>query len=163
MSELITHIPEFISRDRADHILNVLQSIIPWTVFTPSPKSRQVWRWDDCTDPTINIILMELISELQQHTDAHVQGIFCNLYLNGEDYCPYHRDKYNCDVWTLSLGDTRDFLVKKDVVGSRAEKWTLKSGDLYFMDRMLHKNHVHCVPVRKGRSQPRISLVFFTK
>ena len=163
-SDLVMHIPEFIGNDRAESILNTLQALLPWTVFSPSPKSRKVWRIDEPTtgDTSIDSIFLDLTQELQQQCSVRVQGIFCNLYRTGEDYCPYHRDQYDCDVWTLSLGDTRDFLVKKDGTGTKADTYTLKSGDLYFMDQRLHKTHRHSIPVRKGRKGSRISLVFFT-
>lgn len=160
---LVTHFPGFLEPDRAQYTMAVLQTMLPWTEFEPSPKSRKVWRFDSPTgDPTIDGIFRELVLELQAQCNLSVEGIFCNLYRDGNDYCPYHRDQYDSDVWTLSLGDTRDFLVKKDGVGTRAQKWTLKSGDLYYMAKSLHKNHRHSIPVRKGRPASRISIVFFT-
>jgi len=162
---LIEHKIGFLDKERACNVLNILQALLPWTTFTPSPKSRKVWRWDRPTgDPVIDGIFTELIFEVEKHCKVKVQGgVFCNLYRDGNDYCPYHKDQYGCDVWTLSLGSTRDFLVKKDGTGTRAHSWTLKSGDLYYMDQSLHKDHRHSIPARKGRPGSRISIVFFTK
>lgn len=163
-TDLVMHIPKFLDKDRAEYILNTLQALIPWVEFTPSPKSRKVWRFEGLTgDVAIDKIFLDLITELQLQCNVKVQGVFCNLYRDGNDYCPYHRDSYGCDVWTLSLGDTRDFLVKKDVIGAKADKWTLESGDLYFMDKTLHKHYKHSIPVRKNKKHARISLVFFTQ
>lgn len=162
-SDLIMHIPGFIDQERASCILNALQALLPWTTFEPSPNSRRVWRWDKSTgESIIDGIFIELVHELQQQCQVQVHSIFCNLYRDGNDYCPYHNDSYGCDVWTLSLGDTRDFLVKPDGIGTRSQSWTLKSGDMYFMDKRLHKDHRHSIPVRKGCKGSRISIVFFT-
>lgn len=163
VSDLVIHIPGFINKNRAEFLLNALQALLPWTSFAPSPKSRKVWRSEGPTgDQTIDTIFLELTKDLQQHCGGQVQGIFCNLYETGEDYCPYHKDQYGCNVWTLSLGDARDFLVKKDGTGTKADTYNLKSGDLYFMDNRLHKTHRHSIPTRKSRKGSRISVVFFT-
>jgi len=167
---LIVHKPGFLDKGRAETVHEILQALLPWTTFAPSPKSRKVWRWDrPIGDPAIDGIFTELIYELEKScrdngSPVTVEGgIFCNLYRDGDDYCPYHKDQYGCDVWTLSLGSTRDFLVKKDGTGTRADSWTLKSGDMYFMSKNLHKDHRHSIPVRKGRPGSRISIVFFTR
>lgn len=163
MSELVSHYPNFITKDRADTILNIFQALLPWTTFAPSPKSRKVFRLDRQTgDQTVDGIFLQLVKELLEKHNVIVNGIFCNLYRDGNDYCPYHRDNYGCDVWTLSLGDTRDFLVKEDGTGTRAQSYRLRSGDLYFMDQRLHRTHKHSIPVRKGHKGSRISIVFFT-
>lgn len=39
----------------------------------------------------------------------------------------------------------------------------MRSGDLYYMNQSLHKDHRHSIPIRKGRPGTRISIVFFTK
>lgn len=160
--QLIKHFPSFISTDRASDLLHAMQALIPWYRFAASPNSRLVYHWNSpIGDPGLDTMLVGLVMDLQQTYNIDVEGVFCNLYRNGNDYCPYHRDTYGCDVWTLSLGDTRDFLVKKDGVGTRADTWTLKSGDLYYMSEKLHKTHRHSIPVRKGRQGSRISVVFF--
>jgi hypothetical protein len=50
--------------------------------------------------------------------------VFINLYRDGSDFCPYHKDLYNKDVY---IGETRDLLVKSDQKGTRAIKYKLES------------------------------------
>lgn len=101
-------------------------------------------------------------SKLSAHEGVSIQGIFFNLYQNGSDHCPYHRDQYGTDVYTLSLGAQRGFLLKPDDKTQKTISDTLKSGDLYFMDEQIHKTHKHSIPKRVGVNDPRISIVFFT-
>jgi alkylated DNA repair dioxygenase AlkB len=109
-------------------------------------------------------ILLSLQIHLQDTYNVRVDnGIFLNLYKDGEDYCPYHRDQYGKDVYTISLGATRDLLLKPDEKGKETEKYTLKSGDMYYMANELHKTHRHSIPKRKNMNQTRISVVFFTR
>ena len=89
------------------------------------------------------------------------KDMFLNYYQDGSDYCPYHADVYNCDTITLSLGATRDFLVKENGKGTKASKYTLTTGDLYYMPHSIHKTYKHSIPVRKGVSEGRISILFF--
>jgi len=113
------------------------------------------------TDAGINTIFQGLIQKINSQYNCDIQNIFCNLYKDGQDYCSYHKDKYKRHIYTLSLGESRDFLVKPDGKGTKATKYTLNSGDLYFMHNNLHKHHKHSVPKRKNVTGTRISLVFF--
>lgn len=160
-SQLVKHYPTFISKERADTILQILKDNVSWATFAPSPKSRKVCRWSPSTGFVSDQVIVELVHELENHMNVRVDGVFLNFYQDGQDYCPYHRDQYGSDVYTLSLGDRRDLLVKPD--NGVSTKYNLESGDLYFMAEGLHDNHKHSIPVRKGRTNPRISVVFFTK
>ncbi len=135
----LRHIPGFVATDQADTMLHLLQACIPWSSFAPSPNSRKVCRWQLGMSDADSII-HDLQHKLERTENVTVQGTFLNLYQDGKDYCPYHRDLYGTDVYTISLGATRDLLVKPDGSGD-TRKITLKSGDLYYMDEKLHKNH----------------------
>jgi hypothetical protein len=79
--------------------------------------------------------------------------VFINLYRDGSDFCPYNKDVY--------IGETRDLLVNSDQKGTRAIKYKLESGDLYYMVERLHHKHKHSVP-KRTKGGIRISVVFFT-
>ena len=145
-----------------DNFLQILEEQIEWQSFGPSPKSRRVAAWNGDENTTAEIIISNLVVELQTKMNVKVQGVFLNLYRDGNDYCPYHKDRYGTDVYTISLGETRDLLIKSDKKGSKAMKITLESGDLYYMSKELHINHKHSVPKRKKSNGTRISIVFFT-
>lgn len=162
LQRLVSVHKRYLDADQADFYYNVLAALLPWTTFAPSPRSRLVHQWDPSSDSAIDNLIVGLVQPLEHRFGVRVQGVFLNYYRNGEDYCPYHRDTYGCDVWTLSLGGTRDFLVKPDRTGTKSTKWTLESGDLYLMKRQLHQTYRHSIPARKGMNQGRISVVFFT-
>jgi len=164
-AQLIKHIPGFLKEEHASDLCAVLEAIIPWQKFAPSPKSRLVYMWNtliaQMVDPQINQIFQKLINEINRKYRTNIQNIFCNLYKNGQDYCPYHKDMYRTHIFTLSLGQTRDFLVKPDQKGTKSTKYTLNSGDLYFMHNDIHNTHKHSIPKRKHVEGTRISIVFF--
>lgn len=66
-------------------------------------------------------------NNIKKYKDYGLNRWFRRCYFNGDDY----------------------FLVNKDGIGTKGQSWTLKSGDLYFMDRRLHLNHRHSILARK--------------
>lgn len=155
--------PKFIDESVSDQYLDIFTLKVRWVTFSPSPSSRLVHIWDSFSeDEMINDIIFNIIRKLKDDCNVtECQGVFMNNYINGEDYCPYHKDRYESDVYTVSLGSSRDLLIKEDGSKSPAEKISLDSGDLYFMSKELNDSHKHSVPVRKNVKRPRISLVFF--
>lgn len=159
----------FIEKDLADYYLETLSTKVRWYPFAISPNSRLVHHWEPDSDPSeVNDIIYSLAGAIQataspSSASASTQklSVFLNKYDGGNDYCPYHRDVYGTDVYTVSLGDTRDLLVKPDEKGTRAETIKLEHGDLYYMAQALHRTHRHSIPARKGRQGTRISVVFF--
>lgn len=90
-----------------------------------------------------------------------VKGVFINLYKNGDDYAPYHQDKYECNgVFTVSIGGDRDFLTKNNNT-KLVTKYKLEDGDLFYFNEEFNKNNKHSIPKRKKMNKPRISVVFF--
>ena len=118
--------------------------------------------WDGRVVSVSDNIIDILVNRLQDEKHVIVQGVFLNLYRDGNDYCPYHADKYGTDVYTISFGETRDILIKPNASGTKSVKITLKSGDMYYMAKELHDTHKHSVPKRKNVGKTRISMVFFT-
>lgn len=84
-----------------------------------------------------------------------------NLYEDGNHYTPYHKDSYECTVYTISFGGTREFL-SKDEEG-HVTKYTLSDGDLMLFDEEWNASHTHSVPKRKHQNDPRISMVIFVQ
>jgi len=159
MSQLHFKRENYLDGKESKEYLSILQAVVPWEPFLLSPNSRKVYRYAPPT--TFDPLITPLIHKIETDFKTTVRGIFMNIYENGSDYCSYHKDRYNTDVYTISLGETRDLLIKPDVKGTRAEKITLQSGDLYFMDERLHRTHVHSIPKRKNVNGVRISIVFF--
>lgn len=162
MPELIKHYPSFIEEKTAENFLEVLRDNVKWYNFALSPKSRKVSHWDPCeSNKLVNNIIFSVIEKiLIEKNVKEIQSVFLNMYIDGKDYCSYHRDLYGTNVYTLSLGSSRDLLVKKD--GEKAIKYTLNNGDLYYMALELQKEHKHSIPKRLKVDSTRISIVFFT-
>ena len=160
---MTTYHPSFIPSETANEYLTIIEKELVWTKFKPSPKSRLVSRWAPGGSKLSDSIMEALVGQLQDTCGVSVEGTFLNLYANGQDYCPYHKDRYGMDVFTLSLGASRDFLLKRDGTGQSATKTTLRSGDVYFMPRSIHTDHKHSIPRRKNHEGKRISVVFFTQ
>lgn len=158
----IEHFPELLEAEHAQEVFELLKENTSWQVWIPSPKSRKIAMYDDSIDvlPTCILDIIEVI-ELSLNTKLRKQ-CFMNFYMNGDNYCPYHADAYGMDTYTLSLGGTRDFLMKSNQPGTKADKYTLRSGDLYFMSKSIHLTHKHSVPKRKNQIEQRISILFFS-
>ena len=157
---MAAHFKSFIPEDTANEYLSIIEEGTAWYRFRPSPNSRLVSRWKP-GDTLVDSIIQALTVKLQEEFNVKVGSIFLNFYMNGGDYCPYHKDRYGADVYTLTLGEKRDFLLKADRKGSRVSKISLGSGDLYVMGKALQLTHKHSVPKRMGANGKRISIVFF--
>lgn len=155
------HIPGFLPHEEARDLFEFLKNKAHWQIWEYAPKSRKIARfgpWDLPNELRRLIALIETNFEVKIMKQA-----FLNYYANGEDYCPYHRDQYGTDTYTVSLGATRDFLLKPDHPELPTEKFTLESGDLYLMEKAVHDGHRHSVPKRKGVTEPRISILLFAE
>ncbi len=91
---------------------------------------------------------------------SEIQGIFMNLYENGNDYAPYHQDSYDTDrgLYTITLGGTRECLFKHNQT-KHIDKYQLGDGDLFFFNNTYNNLHKHSIPKRKKMNDPRISIL----
>jgi alkylated DNA repair dioxygenase AlkB len=100
---------------------------------------------------------------------------FClvNYYANGDDSISFHSDDErflgtNPSIASLSLGATRDFLMKhkpgKDgkLIGDKTLKFALSSGDMIVMKGTTQSQWFHSIPKRKSgdASRGRINITF---
>jgi alkylated DNA repair dioxygenase AlkB len=168
---------KFITKKNGDSYYKTLELGIPWKIFTKAKKSRLVFNYNtDCKNDNVSKecqkILVNLILQLQKDKEVEVQDIFMNYYRDGADYCNYHKDYYGrgIETYALSLGTSRDFVVKdainpflgyKNKKKAEKTKYLLKSGDLFHMDDIFNRAHLHSVPKRSRIKTGRISIVFF--
>lgn len=156
----VRHIKAFLEKELASYALQIMAEQIPWTRFAPAPNSRLVYGWNQGGSTEADAVMQQIITRLEETEHCTVSGVFVNYYRNGADYCPYHRDQYGLDAYTLSLGASRDFCVKAD--SGSVQTWRLNSGDLYFMPVAMHRTYKHSIP-KRASAGPRISILFFTK
>ena len=159
------HIPGFVQSGHTV-LLDVIREAISWKVYKPSPKSRLVATWAPGNHHTlVDELLADMVANVEATFKVRIGSMFLNLYKDGSYHCPYHSDKYSgiSGVFTISLGQTRDLLIKKNGKGNKAQKYTLQSGDLYYMSNALQSTHKHSIPKRTRCIGERISIVMFVK
>lgn len=124
---------------------------------------RSVCRIDICDldEKWKHPLIIDMKEKIENEFGMKVRGVFLNLYKDGDDYAPYHRDSYGGNgVFTVSVGGKREFLTKNDKTG-KITKYMLEDGDLFFFNSEFNKQHKHSIPKRKKLNNPRISIVFF--
>ena len=57
--------------------------------------------------------LNRVLCKVQQIFDRPIMGAFLNFYESGNDYAPYHADKYGTDCVLISLGERLQTFVAK--------------------------------------------------
>jgi alkylated DNA repair dioxygenase AlkB len=109
-------------------------------------------------------MLIEAVGALTRHYGVVYDGLWLNLYRNGQDSTGWHRDHFSCRlpecvVPVLSLGGARRFLIKpRD--GGRSISFVPRSGDLIVMGGRCQSDWVHGVPKTPGMLEGRISVNF---
>lgn len=159
-------IQKFINKEDALTYYSLLKDNISWKVWPFSPNSRTVYHFQIGENKIVDDILLNLKSQIEKHFSINIIGIFCNYYKDGNNFCPYHKDSYGTNVYTLTLceeGGEREILIKSDIKGSKATSYKIENGDLYVLTESLNSTHKHSIPKRKNITKGRISIVFFGK
>eukprot|EP00698_Gefionella_okellyi_P005374 TRINITY_DN1490_c0_g1_i2.p1 TRINITY_DN1490_c0_g1~~TRINITY_DN1490_c0_g1_i2.p1 ORF type:complete len:306 (-),score=27.26 TRINITY_DN1490_c0_g1_i2:359-1237(-) len=105
--------------------------------------------------------LVDLVSEL---TGACYNFVLVNYYHDGQDSISFHSDDEpflgaNPTIASLSLGGTRDFLLKHKTVPTKKMSFTLEHGDMLVMRGKTQHSWLHSVPKRAGAGvRPRINV-----
>jgi hypothetical protein len=158
--EQTEHIPKFLSRDEAEYFFTRLRKRIPWKkIKLPSGKylQRLVHRYDEEIEE-----VEELRFIVEEVLETSVHKIQCSLYRNGEDCCPYHSDGNELNVLSISLGETRRFLLRNNSNGE-VHISHLSSGDGFYFSSEIDRTHEHGVPKSSRNTGERISIVFFVE
>lgn len=159
------------------------------SLFTPSgdlidsqtSKPIPPDRYKSCACPPRP--LPQCLDHLRQITEKATGATynFClvNYYANGSDSISYHSDDErflgsNPSIASLSLGATRDFLLKHKPINPKEGepapeqnskpplKLALESGDMVLMRGQTQANWLHSIPKRKGKGnqEGRINITF---
>lgn len=110
--------------------------------------------------------LLQAVHALSSHYGVVYDGLWMNLYRNGQDSTGWHRDhrscrKLDCIVPVLTLGTTRRFLIRP-ITGGRSMSFNPSAGDLVVMGGRSQQDWVHCVPKEPGIADARISVNFMS-
>ncbi len=151
----INYVPKFIDDAEASALFQVLQNAISWNKMNYFKRSISHYEGNV---PQLN----EIILQVQNNFERSVEGVFLNYYENGNDYAPYHADKYNCDTCLISLGETRILRYKHNTTGDNTD-YNLANGDLLFIPDEINNNYKHSLLKRTKISGSRISMLIFFK
>lgn len=112
---------------------------------------------------------------LPSNTSEFVNSMVVNYYYDGQNtYIPAHRDttaclKDNSNIFCLSLGATRDFILcdnsdagkySYDDIDSVIKSFSVQHGDLFAIGAETNEKYCHCVPQEKHVQSMRISVIF---
>jgi len=138
-------------------------SNLPWMNFF---NLRKAFRYNVGIGnvPIMNEIITTLMTMLESQgiKNRECIGAFVNLYENGSQKTPYHKDSYGTDVFTLSLGATRRFRIKRDY-DNHSIGFDLEDGDCFFFTEAFNSLWKHSVQPTKKSVGQRISVVLFVK
>ena len=147
----IIHIPKFIEDE--ENIFNDILSAVNWS--KSNYFKRHVSHYEN-NIPKIN----EIIINIERSFLRKVIGVFINYYKDGNEYAPYHSDKYNCDTCLVSFGVSRVLRYKKNSTNETTD-FVLDSGDLLFIPDEVNKYYKHSLLKRTKIDKSRISILFF--
>lgn len=121
---------------------------------------RKVFRMDDMRMLADMPNTSKVVRTIEDTLGRNVGGLWMNLYTDGNDYCPYHKDSYGVDVATFSAGDSRVFKTKSDKT-NETTSITLSDGDVLFFDQSFNSGNKHSIPKTKRVTGKRVSVVAF--
>jgi hypothetical protein len=178
---VVEHTPGFLSDEEATTRLRECIEQIPFALLQWMPGRklpRLVYRYDTDFILAASIaangsfetpegyrhipVLDVLIQQIESSTGKEIRGVFCNLYRNGNDYTPAHRDSYGCDIFTLSLGVSRTCIFEPTSPFGYRQEYQLNNGDLLFFNQTANGLYKHSIP-KDTSTEPRVSLVFFVQ
>ena len=102
---------------------------------------------------------------IQNKYQVKLDSVLINYYQDGNDHINYHSDNYqihkNNDIFVLSFGDTRKFIIREKKIHSNRDIFDISNGDLFHMYGKCQELYDHSIRRDKNnQSKPRISLSF---
>ena len=147
----IVYTPLFL--ENADELFQIIHDQTEWSKI--HYFKRHVSHYEG-TIPSFNRVLLDIETQFARH----VTGAFLNYYEDGQEYAPYHADKYECDTCLLSLGATRTLRYKDNVTKVNTD-FVLNSGDLLFIPNDVNDQYKHSLLKTKKVDKARISILVF--
>lgn len=166
---------EFVPKNYADNLFNLLKSEIPWRqveyfkrdrglhVVTPRLTYVTGSFYNNLGNPHPSWIL-KLKQNIELVTDTEYNFILYAYYRNGEDSITWHSDDErflgkNTVISGVSFGNPRHFQLKNKKT-KEIEKILMSHGDLIVMKNNCQENYEHAVLKTKDNVGERISLTF---
>jgi len=147
----IIYTPLFL--ENANELFNIIHQQTSWNKLNYFKRHISHYEYNI---NKLNIILLDIEKQFLKK----VTGAFLNYYEDGDEYAPYHSDKYNCDTCLISLGATRTLRYKENTTKKNTD-YILNSGDLLFIPNEINNNYKHSLLKTKKVNKPRISILVF--
>jgi alkylated DNA repair dioxygenase AlkB len=157
------HEKKYLSDKKATNLLEQMKKDIGWKQMKWGRGNlpRLIWHYEEKVCPMLD----DIINYVEYQKKVNVIGVFCNFYRNGNDYTPFHKDNYDSDVISISLGGTRRFVLKNDKDKSK-KVFQLDNGDLFWLTEKMNNEYTHSIPktkAKKLKDLDRISIVLFVR
>lgn len=109
--------------------------------------------------------LLALKSQVEQLCECRFNSVLLNWYRDGHDHLSWHADDekelgQNAVIASLSLGATRDFLIRRADDHRQKLVMPLAHGSLLVMRGAMQKYWQHAVPKRRRVAGSRVNLTF---
>ncbi|KAJ3282019.1 hypothetical protein HK104_011149 [Borealophlyctis nickersoniae] len=126
--------------------------------FTSTSATSQLYHRPPVLIPPT---LQSFLDQISTLTQKQFNFVLLNYYEKGSDSITYHSDDEsflgpNPTIASLSLGGTRDFLLKSKT-GAHKEKLVLESGDLVVMQGTTQGKWLHSIP-KRASAHPRVNI-----
>lgn len=134
------------------------------------PRLTSWWNEAESTEAPLPV-LADARWSLGDRYGRHFDSIGFNLYRDQNDSVAWHGDRHRHRVSEpvvaiLSVGETRAFQMRRvrgsehGESGGASLTWGLGHGDLFVMGGACQREWQHCVPKRRRRVGPRLSITF---
>lgn len=177
------YIPNFLSSDKATYLFDSLKSDVSWeqkhiTIYNktmPLPRLT-AWFGDDHTKTysysnIVNIpkewhpLLLKLKLFLEQKFNSKINSCLLNLYRDQNDGLGWHSDNEKelgktPIIFSLSLGETRQFQVKDKATGQHKINLDVSHGDLIVMRGDMQQKWLHRIAPTTKLKGERINITF---
>ena len=174
--------PNFLTRDQADQLFNVLREQIPWrqdeirifgktyqqprlTALYGNNGSSYTYSGITMEPAPFTPELLSLKSMVEKYAGHTFTTCLLNLYRDGNDSNGWHADDEkelgpNPVIASVSLGQTRTFHFKHRSQKSLRYRMQLEHGSLLIMEGPMQHHWLHQVPKTRRPVLPRINLTF---
>lgn len=178
----VVYLPEWLARPVADALFASLTVEAPWEQEAPVMFGRTIpVRRRSCSfgDPGTTYRysglerravpwtegLLAIVDRLERERGARFNYALANLYPDGEAGLGWHADDESdlvrdAPIASLSLGETRDFLLRKKKHSNGTTTVSLEHGSLLVMEGSTQRFYRHSVPPRKRAPGARVNLTF---
>mmetsp|Transcript_3190 Transcript_3190/g.9724 ORF Transcript_3190/g.9724 Transcript_3190/m.9724 type:complete len:376 (+) Transcript_3190:81-1208(+) len=117
--------------------------------------------------PTFSPAVRAVAKRLAELTGVKYDGCLINYYADGQTGMRYHSDPDQDTLWTtdtavVSIGDTRQFILRRIDDFSSRHIYYVSGGDVVVMSDDCQEKYQHCIKVESNAEDcgPRMSLVY---